>query len=239
MKVSKVLMWEIKNILRNQWLYFSLIISMIFAFALVYAIKFMGGPFTIKAISGFFGIGSTIALAIFCTKLYLDDLSSGTLSLFFSNQKNRKSYLLGKLLASVFLGFIFGGVCSITLISSSLYLGWEINLIGSIIEPISIYILFSIFYMLLFFLIGIFQRDTITLISITLITVLAIPSIVERINIEKASDIVKLILNNVPIFFLVQGTKILQLSLDKVVILGLCSVVLFMTSYYFIGKTDY
>lgn len=239
MQVSNVFRLEVKNILKKQWLYFSLIISVLLASALVYAIKFMQGPFTIKAISGFYGIGSTIALAIFCTKLYLDDLGSGTITLFFSSQKNRKTYLVGKLLAALLLGFLFGGVCALVLLISSAYLGWEIKLLEFIIEPILIYILFSLFYMLLFFLIGIFERNTNNLIIITIITVLAIPSVVERINLEKASVIVREIINHVPIFFMVQGTKYLQLSSDKLIILSSLIVVLFMTCYYLIGKANY
>ena len=239
MKVSKVLMLEMKNILRNRWLYVSLIISIVLALGLVYAIKFLQGPFTIKAISGFYGIGSTVALAVFCTKLYVDDLSSGTVSLFFSNKKNRRSYFLGKLLAAVFLGILFGGVCAIVLIGASYYLGWQVNLIGYIIEPILIYVLFSVFNMELFFLFGIFYKNTNMLIVTTLITVLAVPSVVERINVEKASNLVKHMIRNVPVFFMVQDTKYLQLSSYKAIVLSIFIVVLFVSSYYCICKTDY
>ena len=240
MNISNVFIVEVRKLLKNKLLYGSILLSILFASALTYAIKFQGGPFTIRAISGFYGIGATLAIAILCTKMYLDDLASGTISLFFSSKKNRISYLVGKLLAAVFLGFLFGVICSIVMMCSSFFLGWNIKLLSYVILPILIYILFSVFYMLLFFLIGIFQRKPTTIISLAIVFILAIPVLLDNItHYNRIPNVIKQIINNFPLMYLIQGTKFLQLSFLKVIISIISVIVLFVINCYFITRKDY
>lgn len=240
MSIFNIFKLEVKRILKSKEFYTSIVLSLLFGSALVYTIKIDQGPFTINAVSSFYGIVATFAIVFLGTKTFIEDLNNQTIIYFFSSSKNRIHYFIGKLLSAIIVGLIFGIICSIFMIISAFILSWKVNLVTYILMPIFLYTLCSSFYILFFFKISIFVRKPTTLISLTILFVIAVPTILQNIILVNGiPESVGLFIKNMPFYFLTIRTKNLQIGTIEVLITIIGSGILFISNYYFITREDY
>lgn len=202
MITSKLILLDIKKIHLNWFIYFSIILSVIPAYGIAYAIKNLHGPFSIYHITSFYSLFGTILCVIISMRLFTDDLYNEVHTLLYSNKDNRKKYLISKVIGSIYIGILFGITCVFVIFTSVEYLNINVN--NSIyIKSIINYVMFSSFYSILFFFISTFYRKVTFLFVIAILSISFLPNLISTIlDSNLFSDKINNVIENLPFYFL-------------------------------------
>ncbi|WP_117149615.1 hypothetical protein [Paraliobacillus zengyii] len=239
MIVSRVVLYDMKKIFSDWFLYMSLILSFLPAMGIAYAIKNLDGPFTLEHVTSFYALFGTIMSVVVAMRLYTDDLSNETITLVINNKKNRVKYLLSKVFGFALVGLVFGVLCALTLLfvkeylavlpESSLYLKTIVN-----------YTLFTTLYTILFFFISIFYRNVAAIFVIAVLSISFLPNLFGTLlDSGSLPESLNTVIESLPIYYL--PILIGSHNLDGVQYLTVAVflLVFFLGSFFAIRSRDY
>ncbi|MGR6117957.1 hypothetical protein ACTHHL_15755 [Aeribacillus composti] len=238
MITSKLVWFDIKKLHVSWFTYLSLLLSVIPAYGIAYAIKNLNGPFNIYHITSFYALLGSILCVVLSMRLFTDDIHNEILTLLFNKKENRKKYLFAKFIGAIYVGFLFGIICTLVIIGSEQYL--KINTGNLYLKSIINYILFTSFYVLLFFYLSTFYRKVTVLFVIAVLSISFLPNLImTAIDSKMFPDIVVNIIEYTPIYFLPIKIGSHNFSSMEYIITLLSIVFLFFLSTYSILRQDY
>ncbi|RWZ58680.1 hypothetical protein EQV77_06860 [Halobacillus fulvus] len=180
MIISRVVLFDMKRIFSNWFLYFSLILSFVPAFGIAYSIKNLGGPFTLAHVTSFYALFGTILSVVVAMRLYTADLSNETITLVMNDKVTRVKYLISKFLGFSLVGLVFGLFCAGTVFFIKEYLSLSPD--GMLyVKTIVNYVLFTTLYTILFFFASIYYRSVAALFVIAVLSISFLPNLISTI----------------------------------------------------------
>lgn len=239
MNLYNYVVLEISRLFSNIYLYIGLLASLLFGGGIVYSIYVLNGPFNPNNVSGLFSNVSILALGLMCMNIVTRDLRTEVHQLIMINEKNRKLFVITRLILSVALSLTFS-------IALSLLLGFNYLLNKQGIDFLLIshifidYILFGMFFTSMFLTISLYYKNILGLTTLSFIIIMFLPGIISLfLSIPNIPEILKVIMTYIPIFSLTSKIASLSMNNWEILIALISSLLLYSWSFFNISKIDY
>lgn len=178
MRISKLVTYDLKNILTSWLTYFSLFLCILPAFGIAYSIANLEGPFGVVQLTYFYAFFGTLLVVISAMLPFTKDISQNTIVLFMNEKSNRIKYYLAKTITIALVGLLFGIVGALSTYFLAEYASLEVSgeLLGLIVLH---FVLYTLFYGTLFLTISVFYNNVLALFIVALISIMLLPGLLE------------------------------------------------------------
>lgn len=178
MRISKLVTYDLKNILTSWLTYFSLFLCIMPAVAIAYSIVNLKGPFEVTHITSFFAFFGTLLVVINAMLPFTKDISQNTIVIFMNEKSNRVTYYLAKSITIALVGLLFGVVGALSTYILASYASLEVSskLLALIVLH---FILYALFYGTLFLTISLFYNNVLALFIVGMLSIMLLPGLLE------------------------------------------------------------
>lgn len=176
MRISKLVSYDIKNILTNWLTYFSIVLCFLPAFAIAYSVANLKAPFDVIQLTYFFAFFGTLLVVINVMLPFTKDISQNTITLMMNEKSNRLKYYLAKVISILIIGLIFGIAATASTYFLSSYA--DLDMANELFWKIPFhYVLYALFYGTLFLAISTFYNNVLALFIIAMLSIMLLPTL--------------------------------------------------------------
>lgn len=176
MRISKLVSYDLKNIMTSWLTYFSIALCVLPAFGIAYSVANFKGPFEVIQLTYFFAFFGSLLVVIIAMLSYTKDLSQNTITLMMNEKSSRIKYYIAKVITIGIIGLIFGIAGTLSTYFLAEYAGLEMA--GELFWQIPLhYVLYALFYGTLFLTISTFFTNVLALLIVAVLSIMMLPTL--------------------------------------------------------------
>lgn len=177
MRISKLVSYDLKNIMTSWLTYFSIVLCVLPAFGIAYSVaNFKGPSFEVIQLTYFFAFFGSLLVVIIAMLSFTKDLSQNTITLMMNEKSTRIQYYIAKVITIAIIGLIFGIAGTLSTYLLAEYAGLEMA--SELFWQITVhYILYALFYGTLFLTISTFYTNVLALFIVAVLSIMMLPTL--------------------------------------------------------------
>ncbi|MGO1922480.1 MAG: hypothetical protein ACTH14_01485 [Jeotgalicoccus sp.] len=177
MRISKLVSYDLKNIMTSWLTYFSIVLCVLPAFGIAYSVaNFKGPSFEVIQLTYFFAFFGSLLVVIIAMLSFTKDLSQNTITLMMNEKSKRIQYYIAKVITIAIIGLIFGIAGTLSTYLLAEYAGLEMA--SELFWQITVhYILYALFYGTLFLTISTFYTNVLALFIVAVLSIMMLPTL--------------------------------------------------------------
>lgn len=178
MRISKIVSYDLKNIMTSWLTYFSIVLCVLPAFGIAYSVANFKGPFEVIQLTYFFAFFGSLLVVIIAMLSFTKDLSQNTITLLMNEKSSRMKYYISKVITIGVTGLIFGIAGTLSTYFLAEYARLEMS--NELFWQITVhYILYALFYGTLFLTISTFYTNVLALFIIAILSIVLLPTLLD------------------------------------------------------------